>query len=130
MYADEAAGDGALCRKRIIAEALEQEIIETLKPRQLEFGAAGRLLASKELAAVLPLDDAELLDRAKPVAEGKVRLDPERIARRREGQVKRLLDNGPFGLVVLGGGHDLSEAVRRWSATCEYLRVWVRRWPE
>ena len=39
--------------------------------------------------------------------------------------------HGPFALIVLGGGHDLSESVRRLSGgSCEYLPVTTARYRE
>jgi hypothetical protein len=70
------------------------------------------------------------LEKAKPVGpDGRMRLDPAAIDRRREWHVRAVLDKGPCGLIVLGGAHDLSENVRRHSKNCEYIRVWVRHFP-
>jgi hypothetical protein len=45
--------------------------------------------------------------------------------------VRAALDRGPFALVVLGGGHNLTESVRRVAgADCEYARVAVGGYPE
>jgi hypothetical protein len=43
------------------------EMIDQHKARLLEFGAAGRLLIAGEIDEVLPLDDADALDLAKPI---------------------------------------------------------------
>jgi hypothetical protein len=56
------------------AKAIETEIVALLdqhRPDVLALGVAGRLLMSDEALEVLPLDDAELLDQATPVAAGK-----------------------------------------------------------
>ena len=43
--------------------------------------------------------------------------------------MRLLLDSGPFSLIVLGGGHDLSENVHRLSdGQAEYIRVEVDAW--
>lgn len=53
------------------------------KARLLEVGLPGRLINSGNIEEVLPLDDADLLERAKPVTPvGKVRLDPARLKAR------------------------------------------------
>jgi hypothetical protein len=89
-------------------------MIDEHRLRLLEIGAPGRLLIAGEIDDVLPLDDAELLDEAKPITpEGKVRLDPEKLKARQDAQVKSLLEKGAFGLIVLGGAHDLRDSVRR-----------------
>ena len=98
----------------------------------LEVGAPGRLLIASEIDEVLPLDDLELLDRAKPVTpKGKVRLDPDRLRDRQDAQVKAVLEKGDFGLIVLGGAHDLSGSVRQLGqGRCEYVRVTTQRYRE
>lgn len=63
---------------------------------------------------MLPLDDADLLEQANPITpDGKVKLDPARLLARQDAHVKAVLDKRAFGLVVLGGSHDLSDNVRR-----------------
>jgi hypothetical protein len=117
------------------AKKIEAEITDMIdqhRIRLLELGAPGRLLIAGEIEEVLPLDDADLLDSAKPVTpEGTIRLDPEKLKARRDGQVKGVLDKGGFGLIVLGGSHDLSENVRRLGqGRSEYIRVTTRRFKE
>ena len=65
----------------------------------------------------------------KPVKpDGKVTFDQEQVEKRHDGQVKAVLDNGPVGLIILGGAHDLSKNVRRLGdGKCEYIRVTTRR---
>ena len=76
---------------------------------------------------VLPLDDARLLEEAKPIRVGKVQADPEKVKQREQALVKNVLDRGNFGLVVLGASHDLSALV---PPGCEYIRVWVCHLPK
>jgi hypothetical protein len=93
-------------------------------PLLLEVGAAGRMLLGKEID-VLPLDDEQLLDAAKPVTpDEKFKLDPAKVKARQQAMVKAVLDRGNFGLIVLGAAHDLSEVLR--GRSCEYIRVWVK----
>src|SRR5262249_49513075 len=74
------------------AQAVERDIRGLLQGHRLDglrFGAACRLLAVGEIAAVLPLDDAELLDAARPVTErGEVKADPAKVKARQDAQVK------------------------------------------
>ena len=113
--------------KKIEAEVCD--LIDQHRLRLLELGAPGRLLIAGEIDDVLPLDDADLLDRAKPVTpEGKIRLDKEKVKARKDAQVKAVMDKGGFGLIVLGGAHDLSDSVRRLGqGRCEYIRVTTKR---
>src|SRR5262249_45747664 len=98
------------------AQAVEREILGLLQEHRrdgLRFGAGGRLLAAGEIQAVLPLDDAELLDAARPIAKGaEVKPDPERVKARQDAQVQAALKSGPLAVIALGGSHDLSESVR------------------
>jgi hypothetical protein len=114
--------------KKIIdgIEQVEQQYRRNL----LQIGAAGKLLLSGELESVLPLEDAEAYAAANPVDEdGAVTLDQKKIKTRQDGQVRLLLDNGPFAVIVLGGAHDLSDNVNRLSGgKAEYIRVEVEAW--
>lgn len=100
--------------------------------RLVEMGAAGRLLVSGEIEEVLPMEDQELLDAANPVtAEGQVQYDEENVQARRDAIVKNVLKAGPFGLMILGGDHDLTENVKRVSGgKCEYIRVTLNRYKQ
>jgi hypothetical protein len=112
-------------------EAEMSDMIEQHDLRLLEYGVAGRLLAAKEVEQVFPLDDADLLERAKPITPSGVKLDRERVAAREDAQVKAVMAKGGFGLIVLGGSHDLSDSVRRLGqGRCEYIRVTTKRFKE
>jgi hypothetical protein len=117
------------------AKRIETEVAAMLDQHQarlLELGAAGRLLIAGEIDEVFPLDDADLLDQARPITPGgKLRIDPRKLTARHDAQVKAVLDSGPFGLIILGGVHDLSDSVRRLGGDrCEYIRVTTRRFLE
>jgi hypothetical protein len=117
------------------AKAVEAELVGMLdqhKHRLLEMGASGRLLITGELEEVLPLDNADLLEQAKPITpEGKVQMDPVKLTARREGQVRAVLEKRAFGLIVLDGVHDLSDSIRRLGRNrCEYIRVTTSRFRE
>ena len=79
---------------------------------------------------MLPLEDEAAYRAADPVdSNGAVTIDLEKNEAREDGQVRLLLDSGPFALIILGGGHDLSENVRRLSdGQAEYIRVEVDAW--
>jgi hypothetical protein len=80
---------------------------------------------SGEDLKLLPLDDAKLLEEAKPIApDGRFRLDPAKLSARHDGQVRAALKEGVFALVILGGAHDLTDSVRRYAGgQYQYLRV-------
>lgn len=102
-----------------------------LRERSLEYGAGGRL-AGRGVIEVLPLDDADLLEGAKPIRpDGTVRFDADRVEARHDGQVRRALAAGPVAVLVLGGAHDLSASVRRLGdGTTEYIRLTPKRYAE
>src|SRR5262245_13333583 len=93
----------------------------------LEWGAAVRLLAAGELAEVLPLDDAKLLEAARPIgADGRRKLDAAKVAQREDAMVRSALAKDAVAVLILGGSHDLTGSVQRVAGpACEYLRVTV-----
>jgi len=107
-----------------------RKVEEKYRRDLLQLGAAGRLVLSGDLEGVLPLEDEKVFDAANPVAEdGTVTFDQEKIAARQDGQVRLLLEGEPFAVIILGGGHDLSDNVKRLSdGKAEYLRVEVEEW--
>lgn len=114
------------------AQVMEEKILDLLYGsywRLVEMGAAGRLLVSGEIEEVLPMEDHELLDAANPVtSEGQVQFDERKVQARRDAIVKNVLKAGPFGLMILGGDHDLTENVKRvGGGKCEYIRVTTSR---
>jgi hypothetical protein len=60
-----------------------------------------------DIEEVLPLDNAKLLDEAKPISpDGRFRLDAAKLSARHDSQVQTALKGGAFALVILGGAHD------------------------
>jgi hypothetical protein len=109
------------------AVALEREISGMLADHRadmLKMGAAVRLLVTGHLKVVLPLDDAELLDAAGPMANGKQ--DRDAMARRDAAMVKRALASGPVAVIICGGSHDLTAEIRKQDPRADYIRVKTR----
>jgi hypothetical protein len=100
------------------------EMARDHRRRLLEYGAAVQLEITREIE-VMPLDDGDLLERAKPVARaGKMQLGPASREARRDVQVKAAMNSGACSFIILGGDHDLSEGVRRLGGGAdEYVRV-------
>lgn len=95
--------------------------------RLLDLATVGRLLPSGDVAEVLPLDNAEALSAANPIKpDGRFVIDEKAIDRRRDAIVRTVL-NQDSGLIVVGGGHDLPEAVKRSGRAVQYLRVTTKR---
>lgn len=113
------------------AKAIEAEATRLLdeykRNELLELGVIGRLVMAGELEEALPLEDAELLEKAKPVKpDGQMFLDPEKKKARNDAQIKMVKAQGNFGFVVLGGSHNLEESMRSLAPTWELLRVKTR----
>ncbi len=98
----------------------------------LQLGAAGRLFMAGRIKAVAPLEEVASYQAADPVDEdGMVIFDQDRIEARQTAQAKRLLADGEFTLIVLGGAHDLGDNLERLSGgQAEYIRVATKRWRE
>ena len=114
------------------AVALERQIVGMIayhRAEALEMGAAVRLVALGRLDAVLPLDDAKLLDAAGPNLPGG-KQDSAAIADREAAMVKKSLAAGPVAVIICGGAHDLSAAVLSADQTAEYIRVATRGYVE
>jgi hypothetical protein len=107
------------------------EMVREHRKRLLEYGAAVQLEIAQQVE-VLPLDDRDLLERAKPVErDGKMQMDPASRQVRHDGQVKAALKSGPCSFIILGGNHNLSASVQRIGAgTTEYVRVTTQRYKD
>jgi hypothetical protein len=117
------------------AQTIEREVADLLEHHRLELlelGAVARLLVSGELQQVSPLDDAKLLDAAKPrLHNGQVVPDPAAKAKRQGAMAKALLKTGPVVVAVVGGSHDLTDALNRQGAAgIEYLRLTVQSYKD
>lgn len=111
---------------------VEQFLLDQYRRDLLRVGAAGRLLLSGELKAILPAEDAKCLEAANPVgSEGKVRLNAEADERREDAIVRSILDGERVAVIVLGGDHDLADNLQRLSdGSCQYVRIEAKRYRE
>jgi hypothetical protein len=87
---------------------------------------------SGEDLELLPLDDAKLLEEAKPIApDGRFRQDRAKLSARHDGQVQAALKDGIFALVILGGAHDLADCLGgTYGGSREYVRITITRYRE
>lgn len=118
--------------RELKSKEIEQQALQMLDEhgvRLLHIGAAGRLLVAGEIEEVLPLEDSVLHDHADPITDNKIKFDRDKVRAREDAQVKAVLDKGPFGLIILGGAHDLSDSVRQ-HVGCEYIQVTTKRFKE
>jgi len=107
-------------------DPIDELVRSFVREDTLQLGAPGRLWLAGELDAVLPADDAKLLDAADPVKDGKVEFD-EAAVRRREDAIVKLLLKQPESVVVLGGSHDLTS---RLPTGVRYERLITRRYKQ
>jgi hypothetical protein len=84
--------------------------------------AARRAVAGA--AEVLPLDEESLLARTRPLGGN---IDPHALEARHDGQMRAALAGGLCAVIVLGGAHVSSAAVRRAAGGVAYGRVTTRR---
>jgi hypothetical protein len=84
-----------------------------------------RPVETSEPQQVLPFDDATLLDAAKPLLDnGQIVPDLAAKAKRQDSMAQALLKAESVAVAVLGGSHDLTDALNRQGAAgLEYLRV-------
>lgn len=77
----------------------------------LRIGAAGQLSMERRLK-VLPLEDSESYTQANPISSNAtIEFDEKLMSSRRSAIVRRLLADSGVKVIVLGGAHDLTEAI-------------------
>ncbi|QDT24414.1 hypothetical protein [Gimesia chilikensis] len=91
----------------------------------LQMGAAAQLQTQGLLESVLPLENAEAFEAANPFGtDGKIRFDEAAEEKREDVMVKILMKGQGIKVIVLGGGHDLSNNLRRMKMdSVQYVRV-------
>jgi len=105
--------------------ALDQFLKEQYRRDFLQMGAAAQLMISNELNSMLPLENAEAFEKANPVGkDGKVRFDEAAEEKREDEMVKILLKGKGIKVIILGGGHDLTDNLKRMKlGSVLYVRV-------
>ncbi|MEQ8852785.1 hypothetical protein [Gimesia sp.] len=91
----------------------------------LQMGAPAQLLINRQLKSVLPLENAEAFEAANPVGkDGKIQIDEKAEEKREDEMIKILLKGQGIKVIVLGGGHDLSDCLKRMKLdSVQYLRL-------
>lgn len=107
------------------SRALFRVLLDDEREGLLRLGSPARLLLKNEIR-VLPLEDAALFAAAKPIKDGRIVFDAQKIQARRDAMVHRCLTR-KTAFIVLGASHDLTENLRRIAKTdFEYVRVKVK----
>tara|TARA_R110002111_G_scaffold100976_6_gene156491 strand:+ start:51459 stop:52247 length:789 start_codon:yes stop_codon:yes gene_type:complete len=96
----------------------------------LQMGAAAQLLINRQLESVLPLENAEAFEAANPVGkDGKIRFDEKAEEKREDEMVKSLLKGQGIKVIVLGGGHDLTNGLELMKmGSVLYVRVGTKQY--
>lgn len=95
----------------------------------LEAGAAARLVMTGELKTLLPAEDSKAMEAANPVrADGSVVFDKKADEAREVAIVKKLLKADGVVVIILGGGHDLTDNIKRAGGGCKYERAAVPKY--
>jgi hypothetical protein len=105
---------------------LDDEARQRRRLLPLEVGVAGRLQLEGSVREVWPLDDEAALHAAKPVADGQVAIDAEKMRARERAMLRNLPEAG-VTLIVLGAAQDLRGVLPRGAG---YARVQVKGFPE
>lgn len=92
-------------------QALLLVTIDEHRAKLLELGAVGHLMRTGQLEDVIPLEDTYLMEAADPTKNG-FQFDGKANEKRERGMARRLMGGGPVAVVILGGGHDLSDDLR------------------
>lgn len=105
--------------------ALDLFLKEQYRRDLMQMGAVSQLLISNELKSVLPLENAEAFEAANPVSkDGKIRFDEAVEEKREDEMLKILLKGQGIKVIVLGGGHDLTDNLERMKMdSIQYVRV-------
>lgn len=90
---------------------------------RLRLGVVGHLFLDGKISLVAVEDD-EAYGKASPVKAGRVKFDEKVNEAREDAIVRNLIKQGGVWVLILGGGHNLSDNVRRvGKGDCEYIRV-------
>lgn len=97
----------------------------------LHIGAAPRLVMSGELKTVLPAEDSKVMEAANPVKpDGSVVYDLKTAISREDAIARNLLKADGVVVIILGGGHDLTDNIKRVGGRCKYERVTAPKYLE
>lgn len=105
--------------------AIDLFLKEQYRRDLMRLGVPAQLMISNELKSVLPLENSEAFEAANPVSkDGKIKFDEKAEERREDAMIKILQKGQGISVIVLGGGHDLTDNLRRReSGSVHYIRV-------
>ncbi|MEQ8852906.1 hypothetical protein [Gimesia sp.] len=111
------------------ADRLDRQIEALHQLSLLHVGAAPRLVMSGELKTILPAEDSKAMEAANPVRpDGTVVYDLKVATEREDAIARNLLKAEGVAVIVLGGGHDLADNIKRVGGNCKYERAIVPKY--
>lgn len=89
-----------------------------MREERIQLGAVGAILREGAIDTVMPLEAAD------PVTvDGKIRSDSATMKAREAEMARRIVAGGPVAIVVLGGEHDLTDALKATGRPFTYERI-------
>lgn len=98
---------------------------EQYKRDLMQLGVPAQLMITNELNSVIPLENSAAFKTANPIGgNGKIQFD-EKAEEKREDEMLKILRKGQgINVIVLGGGHDLTDNLERMELdSVQYIRV-------
>ena len=87
------------------------------------------MFLSGRIEEIFAAEDLKLLQASRPVQrDGTLQWDWEAQERREDAIVERMTQHDGTALIVLGGGHNLTDNIQRLGKRCEYIRVMTKRY--
>tara|TARA_R110001592_G_scaffold29135_3_gene105978 strand:- start:14629 stop:15438 length:810 start_codon:yes stop_codon:yes gene_type:complete len=105
--------------------AIDLFLKEQYRRDLMQLGVPTQLMITNELKSVIPLENSAAFKSANPNAEnGKIQVD-EKVEEKREDEMLKILRKGQgINVIVLGGGHDLTDNLERMKLdSVLYIRV-------
>ena len=96
----------------------------------MQLGVPTQLMITNELKSVIPLENSTAFKLANPIAkDGKIKIDQEAEEKREDEMLKILRKGQGINVIVLGGGHDMTDNLERMKFdSVQYLRVATNRY--
>ncbi|WP_339685939.1 hypothetical protein [Gimesia maris] len=96
----------------------------------MQLGVPAQLMIKNELNSVIPLENSAAFKSANPIGEnGKIKVNQEAEEKREDEMLKILRKGQGINVIVLGGGHDLTDNLDRMKLdSVQYVRVATNRY--
>ncbi len=110
--------------------AIDLFLKEQYRRDMVQLGVPAQLMITKELNSVIPLENSAAFKSANPIGEnGKIKVNQEAEEKREDEMLKILRKGQGMSVIVLGGGHDLTDNLERMKLDLvQYIRVATNRY--